>query len=303
MRRPTLDQALLQLIRQWRLRRSCLALALGLIGCQPNPETAHIAAQPQTAPVRTITSFNDALRCMDELFLAQGKKDIYITSAGIPDATGMVAAGTKEMLITAISKMSATSGAFRFVDYDPTQLDVQVLSELVGLRDNFVAPNYYIRGAITQLDSNVLSSSAGAGISTPYLDLAVSRDQVVSVMSLDLNIGKLVTRQIIPGMSASNSIAVVRSGKGGDVGGVIGKAGLSISVSLDRSEGFHQAVRNLVELSTIEAVGKLTRVPYWQCLQIDQTNPTYRTEAREWFDTMSQAERVRFVRTNLAGAG
>src|SRR5579859_7102762 len=108
MRRPTLDQALPQLLRQWRLRRVCLALALGLMGCQPNPETAQIAAQPQTAPARTITSFNDALRCMDELFLAQGKKDIYITSAGIPDATGMVAAGTKEMLITAISKMSAT---------------------------------------------------------------------------------------------------------------------------------------------------------------------------------------------------
>jgi curli biogenesis system outer membrane secretion channel CsgG len=303
MRGPTLDQALPQLLRRWRPQRACLALLLGLMGCQPNPETAHIAAQPQTAPVRTITSFNDALRCMDELFLAQGKKDIYITSAGIPDATGLVAAGTKEMLITAIAKMSATSGAFRFVDYDPTQLDVQVLSELVGLRDNFVAPNYYIRGAITQLDSNVLSSSANAGISTPYLDLAVSRDQVVSVMSLDLNIGKLVTRQIIAGMSASNSIAVVRSGKGGDVGGVIGKAGLSLSVSLDRSEGFHQAVRNLVELSTIEALGKLTRVPYWQCLQIDQTNPTYRTEAREWFDTMSTAERVRFVRTNLAGTG
>lgn len=303
MRRPTLDQALPQLLRRWLPASASLVLVIGLMGCQPNPETAHVAAQPQTAPVRTITSFNDALRCMDELFLAQGKKDIYITSAGIPDATGMVAAGTKEMLITAISKMSATSGAFRFVDYDPTQLDVQVLSELVGLRDNFVAPNYYIRGAITQLDSNVLSSSASAGISTPYLDLAVSRDQVVSVMSLDLNIGKLVTRQIIPGMSASNSIAVVRSGKGGDVGGVIGKAGLSISVSLDRSEGFHQAVRNLVELSTIEAVGKLTRVPYWQCLQIDQTNPTYRTEAREWFDTMSTGERVRFVRTNLAGAG
>jgi curli biogenesis system outer membrane secretion channel CsgG len=302
MRRRTLDQALPRLLRRWR-RGAYLGLALGLMGCQPNPETAHVAAQPQTAPVRTITSFNDALRCMDELFLAQGKKDIYITSAGIPDATGQVAAGTKEMLITAIAKMSATSGAFRFVDYDPTQLDVQVLSELVGLRDNFVAPNYYIRGAITQLDSNVLSSSASAGISAPYLDLAVSRDQVVSVMSLDLNIGKLVTRQIIPGMSASNSIAVVRSGKGGDVGGVIGKAGLSLSVSLDRSEGFHQAVRNLIELSTIEAVGKLTRVPYWQCLQIDQTNPTYRTEAREWFDTMSPGERVRFVRSNLAGAG
>src|SRR5260221_508791 len=289
--------------RSQRLPRLLVAGLLALGACQANPETAHVAVQPRTAPVRTITSFNEALRCMDDLFLAQGKKDIYITSAGIPDATGQIAAGTKEMLITSIAKMSATSGAFRFVDYDPTQLDVQVLSELVGLRENFVAPNYYIRGAITQLDSNVLSSLESAGVSTPYVDLALSRDQVVSVMSLDLNVGKLVTRQIIPGMSASNSIAVVRSGKGGDVGGGIGKAGLSISVSLDRSEGFHQAVRNLVELSTIEAVGKLTRVPYWPCLQIDQTNPTYRTEARESFDTMSSAERVRFVRTNLAGAG
>ena len=304
MRRPTLDGDLPRAApRRWRMRRLWLSLAVALVGCQPHPETAHVAVEPRTAPVRTITSFNEALRCMDELFLAQGKKDIYITSAGIPDATGMVAAGTKEMLITAISKMSAKSGAFRFVDYDPTQLDVQVLSELVGLRENFVAPNYYIRGAVTQLDGNVLSSLESAGVSLPYVDLAVSRDQVVSVMSLDLNVGKLVTRQIMPGMSATNSIAVVRSGKAGDVGGVIGKAGLSLSISLDRSEGFHQAARNLVELSTIEVLGKLTRVPYWQCLQIDQTNPTYRAEAREWFDMMSSGERVRFASANLASAG
>src|SRR6185437_14385910 len=112
-----------------------------------------------------------------------------------------------------------------------------------------------------------------------------SKDKVVSVISVDLNLGKLVTRQILPGMSASNSIAVVRSGKGADLGGVIGQgggqAGLTFSVALDQSEGFHQAVRNLIELSSIEVLGKLARVPYWQCLKIDQTNPAYRTEARE----------------------
>jgi hypothetical protein len=275
--------------------------ALG--ACQANPETAHVAVQPRTAPVRTITSFNEALRCMDDLFLTQGKKDIYVTSAGIPDATGQIAAGTKEMLITSIAKMSARSGAFRFVDFDPTQIDVQMLSELVGLRPGFVAPNYYIRGAITQLDSNVLSSSASVGISAPVLDLAASRGQIVSVMSVDLNIGQLVTRQILPGMSASNSIAIVRTGQSGEVGGVIGKVGLSLNVQFDRSEGFHQAVRNLIELSAIESLGKLTRVPYWQCLEIDQTNPTYRVEAREWFDAMGDAERVRFARAHLAQAG
>jgi curli biogenesis system outer membrane secretion channel CsgG len=289
--------------RSRRRARLLMAGLLALGACQANPETAHVAVQPRTAPVRTITSFNEALRCMDDLFLAQGKKDIYITSAGVPDATGQISAGTKEMLITSIAKMSARSGAFRFVDFDPTQIDVQMLSELVGLRPGFVAPNYYIRGAITQLDSNVLSSSASVGISAPVLDLAVSRGQVVSVMSVDLNIGQLVTRQILPGMSASNSIAVVRTGQSGEVGGVIGKVGLSLNVQFDRSEGFHQAVRNLIELSAIESLGKLTRVPYWQCLEIDQTNPTYRAEAREWFDAMGAAERVRFARTHLAQAG
>ena len=280
-----------------------MALLTGLGACQARPETAYDVAQPRTAVVRNIGNFNEALRCMDDMFIAQGKQDIYITTAGIPDATGLIAAGTKEMFITAVSRMSAKSNAFHFVDYDPTQLDVQILSEMVGLHKEFVAPNYYVRGAITQLDSNVLQSSASAGVSIPGLDAAINGNQIVSVVSIDLNMGKLITRQIMPGISASNSIAVVQSGKGADVGGLIGKAGLSFSVSVDKSEGFHQAVRNLIELSTIEILGKLTRVPYWQCLSIDSTNPNFRTEARGWFDTMGGQERERFVSAALMRTG
>src|SRR5436305_10268630 len=217
--------------------RACALLTalLTLLGaCATRPQTAYDTANPRTAPVRNIGNFNEALRCMDDLFISQGKQDIYITTAGIPDATGLIAAGTKEMFITAVSRMSARSNAFHFVDYDPTQLDVQVLSEMVGLRKEFVAPNYYVRGAITQLDSNVLQSSAAAGVSVPGLDAAINGNQVVSVVSIDLNVAKLVTRQIMPGISASNSIAVVQSGKGADIGGFIGKAGLNLSVSLDK---------------------------------------------------------------------
>jgi hypothetical protein len=288
-----------------RHRSAALATALLtlLAACEARPERAYDVAQPRTAVVRNIGNFNESLRCMDDMFLAQGKRDIYITTAGIPDATGLIAAGTKEMFITAVSRMSAKSDAFRFVDYDPTQLDVQVLSEMVGLHDDFVAPNYYVRGAITQLDSNVLQSQASAGVSIPFMDLAVNGKQVVSVVSLDLNVGKLVTRQIIPGMSSSNSIAVVQSGKGADVGGLIGKAGVSLSVSLDKSEGFHQAVRNLIELSTIEVLGKLTRVPYWECLSIESTNPSFRAEARGWFEIMGERERDSFVSAALVRTG
>ena len=122
-------------------------------------------------------------------------------------------------------------------------------------------------------------------------------------MSVDMNVGKLLTRQILPGISASNSIAVVQSGKGADVGGLIGKAGLSLSVSLNKSEGFHQAVRSLIELSTIEILGKLTQVPYWRCLSIESTNPNFRAEARTWYDSMSIPDRSRFVSTGLVRSG
>jgi len=286
-----------------KIRRACLGLLLLAGACQARPEAALDAAQPRTTPVRNIGSFDEALRCMDRMFAAQGKRDIYITTAGIPDATGLIAAGTKEMFISAVSRMSARSNAFRFVDYDVTQTDVQILSELVGLHDDFVAPSYYVRGAITQLDSGVASSSVGASLSMPGIDIGASHDQVVSVVSMDLNVGRLVSRQIIPGISASNAIAVVQSGKGADVGGIVGKAGLSFSISLDRAEGFHQAVRTLVELSSIEVLGKLTQVPYWECLKIESTNPTFRTEAREWFDLMGPGERDNFVRNGLIRAG
>lgn len=287
----------------WRFARAALPLLTLLGACHPRPETSFDAQQPRTAAVRNIGNFSEALRCMDDLFLANGKHDIYITTAGIPDATGLIATGTKEMFISAVSRMSAKSNAFRFVDYDITQLDVQVLSELVGLTQDFVAPSYYIRGAITQLDSSVLSSSMSAGLSLARLDLGVSSDQVVSVVSMDLNVGRLVTRQILPGISASNSIAVVRTGRGADIGGLIGKAGLSFSVSLDKSEGFAQAVRNLVDLSTIEVLGKLAQVPYWQCLSIEPTNPAFRAEVRQWFDGMGPEERNRFTETALIRTG
>ncbi len=292
--------------RPKRPKRHAVTATLLLLltaACHPRPETSFDAQQPRTAAVRNIGNFSEALRCMDDLFAAHGKRDIYITTAGIPDATGLIATGTKEMFISAVSRMSAKSGAFRFVDYDITQLDVQVLSELVGLNQDFVAPSYYIRGAITQLDSSVLASSQSAGISLAKVDLGVSSDQVVSVVSMDLNVGRLVTRQILPGLSANNSIAVVRTGRGGDVGGLIGKAGLSFSVSLDRSEGFAQAVRNLIDLSTIEVLGKLARVPYWECLSIQPTNPAFRAEVRQWFDSMGAAERDRFAEAALIRTG
>ena len=280
------------------------ACLLGACAAPPSPQRATVEVQPNTPIVRNITSFTHSLRCMDELFASYGKKDIVITSDGLPDKTRQIATGTKEMMVSAVSRMSTRSGAFRFVDVDRTQDSVfWIQQNWIGVRDGLLAPNYYIRGAITQVDAGTMNDASSAGFSIPWLSLGIARDQLVSVVSMDLNVGDIVSRQILPGMSATNSIAIVKTGKGTDTEGLIDKAGVFFDVSSDRSQGTHQAVRTLVELSLIEVLGKLTRVPYWRCLEIDSTNPEMIAEARDWYDVMSAEERTRLTQAALRRAG
>ena len=281
----------------------CLAGALLLLAGCAAPQDAPVISRPKALPVRNFTSFSTSLQCMDNLLAQFGVRDIVITSAGLPDATGEISTGTKDMLISAISAMSVRSGAFRFVDFDQQQVDVHSLQNLVGFTDDFRVPNYYIRGAITQLDEGVIADSGGASIAGSAFSLGFNADQTVSVVSLDMNIGNLVTRQIQPGMSSHNSISVTRTSKAGDAGGRISSYGLFFNISLNRAEGMHAAVRSLVELSTIEVLGKLAEVPYWRCLQIEQTNPAVEAQARSWFTDMSEREQVVFVQRALASAG
>ncbi|OHC65392.1 MAG: hypothetical protein A2040_02690 [Rhodocyclales bacterium GWA2_65_19] len=280
-------------------------LLAGCVADPPKPETATVAAAVKTPAAKTITNFTSALRCMDDLLLAYGKKDIVITTAGIPDSTGKVQAGTKEMLHTAASKMSIKSKALVFIDYDTTSNDLLAVFQDIQAAGafNHKLPNYYIRGAITQLDENAIDAQAGGGIALPFLDASVSKDQVSSVVAIDMNMGETTTRMIMPGVNASNSLVVTRAGSSKDAGGKIGKIGFSFNMSLNKSEGLSGGVRALVELGMIELVGKLTGTPYWKCLQIDKTNPVMLEQAREWYDGMAPQDRIKLVQRKLNGMG
>jgi peptidoglycan hydrolase-like protein with peptidoglycan-binding domain len=273
-----------------------------------DPQRAAEVAQPKTLPVRTITSFSASLRCMDDLFLQFGRTNNFLTSQGIPDETGQVRAGTKEMLISAVSAMSVKSNAFSFVDFDQGQVDIDWLQKASAapgslLPADFTIPNFYIRGAVTQLDSDVISDSAGAQLRVAAVNLGASAEQAVSVVSIDLNIGNVQSRRMYPGISASNSIAVRRSGAAAEGGAQLETYGVNFNLALNKNEGVAQAVRTLVELSTIEVLGKLVQVPYWRCLQIEQTNPEIVAISRSWFESMGEKERVSFAQRALKGVG
>jgi hypothetical protein len=206
------------------------------------------------------------------------------------------------MLMSTISKMSARSNIFQFTDLPNTVEDATIVDANFGLANRERA-QYEIIAAISQMDENVSARSRGFSIRFPSLDLSAAEDINVTVISVDFLISKPSSGLVLNGINASNAIAIARTGKAGDIGGQIQKSGFFFNISLDQSEGTYAAIRALVELSTIEILGKLAEVPYWQCLQIDQTNPEVMTVTYQWYQKMSQQQRVTFVQKMLARNG
>ena len=233
--------------------------------------------------------------------MAHGKQGIVITSAGVPDETGKVRTGTKEMLISAIAKMTLKSNAFEFIDFHGGGDDLARLFEARGDANRKI-PDYYVRGSITQMDDNSVRSSKGAGISLPFLDLGYSKDESFDLISMDMSVGEAATRKILPVTSTSNTMVMVKGGKSGEAGGKLGKIGLSFNLDLSRSEGLGATTRTLLELSLIETLGKFTQVPYWRCLDTDITNPLIRDQARESYDMLQDKERITFIQRKLGGS-
>lgn len=258
------------------------------------------AAAPKAPAVKTITNFSPALRCMDELFLAYGKNSIVITSTGIPDETGKVRTGTKEMLITALAKMTIKSNAFEFIDFHGGGDDLARLFDAKGVEQMRV-PDYYIRGSITQMDDNTIRKSKGAGLAASFFDFGASSDVAYDLISMDMSIGDASSRRILPQTSTANTMVITKAGKSTEGGGKLGKVGFSFNLDFSRSEGLGATTRTLLELSLIETLGKFTQVPYWRCLDADLTNPVMREQALEIFSLLPEAERITFIQRKLGG--
>jgi hypothetical protein len=300
--------------------RPCSALAVAALaalvaGCAFDAastahflERAQTEARPLVTPVRSVSSFSDGLACMDQLLRERGVGSTFITSKALPDASGRASVGTKDMVITALSQMSRTSNAFRYVDFEVDvvrQDTVQNLTNLL-LHSNQMEirkPSLYVSGSISYFDSGVANDRAGVGVSGPKFEVGVNADRVASLIGLELHLGDFNTRTLIPGLDAANELVIGNRGGGGDTGGKVRKAGVQFNVGRDMTQGVGPAVRTLVELGLIELVGRWARVPYWQCLALDHQHPEFQRQLKDWYDGMNPGERVRFFQQALVRTG
>ena len=98
----------------------CFALAV-LSGCGAVPARSgsdvQKAINPVTPPQRNVTDFSDALGCMDDLLLRFGVVDTTVLLEELQDKTQKLNAGTRDMLVSAVSDMTRRSRAIRLVTF------------------------------------------------------------------------------------------------------------------------------------------------------------------------------------------
>lgn len=292
------------------------AIAAALTGCgatlevqKKTVEQTNVAkVGPEAQPFRSITGFSAPLRCMDNLMIDYGVRDVSMLVEEILDSTKKINAGTRDMLISAVSDMTRRSRAIRLVAFgkDATNA-ISFLASAQRQSAYDVVPQFDIKGSVSQFDENVIRNQKDLGVGfQPFINLGISRDAASSVLGLDLSVLLTEDMSVLPGVTSRNSVVILKSGKGLDGDAAYHKFGISYSMNLSKSEGQAQALRGLVELAVIELMGKLTRTPYWKCLGGDaETNEEIKLEMSDWYYGMAsgRGEIVAYFQNQLRRRG
>ena len=258
------------------------ATLLALTGCVATAPTAPEPAR--TATAAPASGFAAALRCMDVLLLEHGTRDLSVMVEELTDPAQRQAAGTRELMMLALSDMTQRSRAIRVVSVDNAGANA-------GKRDiHAVAPQYVLRGSIRQIEGAPLLRTADGG----------GTAGATSVIGIDLALLHSHDMSLVPGTSSLN-VLTARRASGGSLQVQMRKFGVAFEPTWSGQDAPSSAMRSLAELASIEMVGRLAKVPYWTCLGATDADEAVQAEIRDWYDTMAArpAEIIQYFQLQL----
>jgi len=295
-----------------------VAVSAALGGCAVMTDTrtpaVEVYGEVRTAPIlpinRTVTSFNEGLRCMDGQLATYGVGASLIVE-DLNDRTQKVSAGTTDMFISAMSQMTRRSQAIRTVAFSDDTKNLTTFMSRAGSKEAFQLeniPTYAIRGSITQFDDNLAKKTVDGGVTLgigqkSFLGMGASKSSSINMVALDLAAVRAKDFSLVAGVNSRNSAAILQEGWGVDGEASYKKLGVNFMTSLSKSDGKTIALRNLVELSAIELMGKLNKVPYWKCLGVSSNQPDVIAEIEDWHQAMSAGEKVAFYLRHFRAMG
>jgi hypothetical protein len=260
-----------------RCRRSLLALGAvaAMAGCAvptPAPSPAAKTPEPRPAQARSDADFAGLRRCMDNLLLDYGTRDISVSVEDIADPSQRADAGTREMLIAAVSDMTQRSRAIRVVASNNDLKRTRGASPQASGGSFAVAAEYALRGTL-RVQDGVAPGHAGA-----------------TVLGLDLTLLATQDMSVVPGTASRNAATLVAPTAGREGRVELRKFGVDFSLATSSDparDGRAIATRALLDVAAIEVFGRVAKLPYWSCFGAGADTTPVAAEIQDWYDTMA----------------
>lgn len=295
-----------------------LILATFFISCSITPELTKeeqkLLHEPVTAYQKT-SPYKQALSKMGEMLNKYAFPPTVIQVKNTMNKTACqqnLPIEITDMIKTALNEIG---GNVEFADYDPKYEYHKHGSKYTSYGYNAVMKQYlpevFISGAITECDENLDSKSSGAsgyitvggGTSMTDVDAGVDKTVNYSRLALDLHLIDYKTNKSIPRKQTELAVDVWDLQKGRNFGFAIYGCGMGIDGQRRVTQGKHNAVRSMVELSILQLIGRHLQIPYWICIPGTSQDPDVIGWMKRDFRELKLAERVGLIQHLLARCG
>ena len=251
-----------------------------------------------------LTRYDDSLRQFGKLLEAYNIDPVRVQSKVISNDTAdrTLPDDVSRMLTTALNKIGPK---VIYVPYDPNYI---INEATTGGSINRALPQLVMTGGITEFDKDMIEKSrelkAEGGVdkgqwgSNYQYDgsMGYNAEESVSRMSFDLSLLDYRTQSAISSSQVSNSINIRKTKLGWGIGAFFEGCGLTFDYTLKKQQGIYYGIRLLVEISTLETLGKYFDVPYWRCIPGATEDKALVSRLREEFGYLGNNEKIAYIR-------
>jgi len=249
--------------------------------------------------------YSDALEALGRYINQYADFEVRIQPKQIASSVGgqELPYNVTDMVITAASR--SAGDLLTVLPFDPDYINNDFQTGGQGSR---WLPGYLISGSITEFDKDIESNVSGLNLDLLLgggdgeTDIGYSRDNTskMSRVAIDLQMLNYNTHAVIPGLYVSNTVNVMEIDKGNEIGFSIYGSGIGVNGKIAKGQGFHRAVRNLVEYSILQLLGRLYNVPYWDLIGMEYPDEDILRSIRKSFMSKSKSRQITAIQDQLS---
>ncbi len=287
-----------------------LLLALFLTSCTglTKKEIAEIK-QPVRVTERA-SDYSEALDKFSALLKVYGEPEepLFLLGKNIVNKTacGSLPMDVTQMMATAVNRLA---GNIHYISYNPTYIEVERTH--LGFPAGRVVPTLVFDGAITECDENIETRDKGVNSSLVGShngnegEIGGSYGKTINLsrLALDMHLMEYSTSMQLPRIQSSLAVDIKTARGGYQFAVQVLGSGFGLNNTHKITQGKHDAIRALVNLSVLQVLGKYLQVPYWRCLPDATPDREVVRALEEKFAGAEQVQAIAALQVNLQAYG